>query len=182
MHQMTEQHLINAFGGESQANMRYRHFSLQADKEGYPNVARLFRAIAHAEFVHAGDHYRELKHLEEGRVANSMAAFGPGDTAKNLGLAIDGETFEIEEMYPTYIEVAKFQEEKGAQRSFEWSYATEKEHRKFFQRAKQAVDKGEDVPVGPIQICEVCGFTLEGEAPEQCPVCKAMKEKFKGFA
>lgn len=181
MHQMTEQHLINAFGGESQANMRYRHFSLQADKEGYPSVARLFRAIAHAEFVHAGDHYRELKHLQEGRVANSMAAFGPGDTSKNLGLAIDGETFEIEEMYPTYIEVAKFQEEKGAQRSFEWSYATEKEHRKFFQRAKDAVDQGRDVEIGPIQICEVCGFTLEGDAPEQCPVCKAKKEQFRAF-
>ena len=100
MRKMTEQHLINAFGGESQANMRYLHFADQAEKEKFNNVARLFRAIAHAEYVHAGDHYREVKHLDGGFVANSMAAFGPGDSKKNLKLAIAGETFEIEEMYP----------------------------------------------------------------------------------
>ncbi|WP_243683945.1 rubrerythrin family protein [Methanosarcina barkeri] len=123
---MTEQNLINAFGGESQAHMRYLHFGNQAEKEKYYNVARLFRAIAHAEYVHAGDHYRELRHLNGGFVANSMATFGPGDSLKNLKLAIDGETYEIEEMYPAYIEVAKSQGEKRAQRSFEWSYASEK--------------------------------------------------------
>src|SRR3989304_4941614 len=111
MKQMTEQHLINAFGGESQAHMRYLHFADQAEKENFPNIARLFRAISHAEYVHAGDHYRELKHLEGGFVANSMAAFGPGDTKKNLKLAIMGENFEITEMYPLYIEVAKYQGE-----------------------------------------------------------------------
>lgn len=181
MHKMTEQNLINAFGGESQANMRYRHFALQADKEGFPNVARLFGAISYAEFVHAGDHYRELKHLEDGRVANSMAAFGPGDTSKNLKLAIMGEEFEINEMYPAYIEVAKFQGEKGAQRSFEWSYATEKMHKKLFERAKEAVDKGDDAELGAIQVCDVCGYTLEGEAPDTCPVCKAKKKRFISF-
>jgi rubrerythrin len=93
MKQMTEQNLINAFGGESQAHMRYLHFANQADKEKFPNVARLFRAVAHAEYVHAGDHYRELRHLNGGIVANSMAAFGPGDTKKNLELAIAGEDF-----------------------------------------------------------------------------------------
>ena len=181
MHQITEQHLINAFGGESQANMRYRHFALQAEKEKLPSVARLFTAIAHAEFIHAGDHYRELKHLNEGRVANSMAAFGPGDTSKNLGLAIAGETFEIEEMYPAYIEVAKMQGEKGAQRSFEWSYATEKEHKKLFEKAQQAVDQGQDVELCTIQVCGVCGYTLEGDAPEKCPICSAKKEQFTAF-
>jgi len=182
MHQMTEQHLINAFGGESQANMRYRHFAVQAEKERLVNVARLFTAIAHAEFIHAGDHYRELGHLNGGYIANSMAAFGPGDTSKNLSLAIKGEAFEIEEMYPAYIEVAKFQGEKGAQRSFEWSYATEKEHKKLFEKAKQAVDEGRDVELSSIQVCEVCGYTLEGQAPDNCPVCSAKKEKFKSFA
>lgn len=131
MKKMTEQNLINAFGGESQANMRYRHFALGAQNENYPNVARLFEAISHAEFVHAGDHYRELRHLNGGFVANSMAAFGPGDTVKNLQLSILGGTFEIEEMYPTYIEVARFQNETGAQRSFQWSFATEKLHKKL---------------------------------------------------
>ena len=118
MRKMTEQHLINAFGGESQANMRYLHFANQAKKENFDNVARLFKAIAHAEYIHAGDHYRELKHLDGGYVANSMAAFGPGDTLKNLKLAIAGETFEIEEMYPVYIEVAKFQKEEGVAKIF----------------------------------------------------------------
>jgi rubrerythrin len=126
MKKITEQHLINAFGGESQAYMRYVHFANQAENEKLNDLARLFRAIAHAEYVHAGDHFQELKHLEGGFVANSMAIFGRGDSEKNLKLAIAGETYEIEEMYPTYIEVAKFQGENGAQRSFEWLYATEK--------------------------------------------------------
>ncbi len=178
---MTEQHLINAFGGESQANMRYLHFANKADKEKYDNVARLFRAIAHAEYIHAGDHYRELRHLDGGFVANSMAAFGPGDTKKNLQLAIAGETFEIEEMYPVYIEVAKFQGERSAQRSFEWSYSTEKMHKMLFEKALESVNLGKDVELGPVQVCEVCGYTLEGEAPDRCPVCNALKDKFTAF-
>jgi rubrerythrin len=182
MHQMTEQNMINAFGGESMANMRYRHFAVQAQKDRFPNVARLFTAVAHAEYIHAGDHYREIRHLDGGFVANSMGAFGPGDTAKNLGLAIAGETFEVNEMYPTYIEVARFQGEKTAQRSYEWSYETEKMHKALYEKAKKAVDGGKDVQLGPVQVCEVCGYTLEGEAPDVCPVCNAKKDKFTAFA
>ncbi len=181
MKQMTEQHLINAFGGESMAHMRYLHFANRADQDRFPNVGRLFRAVAHAEYIHAGDHYREIKHLDGGFVANSMGAFGPGDSKKNLGLAIAGETFEIEEMYPTYIEVAKFQGEKGAQKSFEWSYGTEKMHKALFEKAKKAVDAAKDVDMGPIQVCSVCGYTLEGDAPDTCPLCRAKKEKFIPF-
>jgi len=181
MRMMTEQNLINAFGGESQAHMRYLHFANQAEKEKLSNVTRLFRAIAHAEYIHAGDHYRELRHLNGGYVANSMAAFGPGDSMKNLKLAIAGETYEIEEMYPTYIEVAKFQEEKRAQRSFEWSYATEKLHKQLFEKALESVNSGKDVELGLIQVCEVCGCTLEGEAPDRCPICNASKDKFTAF-
>ena len=110
-----------------------------------------------------------------------MGAFGPGDTVKNLKLAIAGETFEIEEMYPVYIEVAKFQGEKGAQRSFEWSYASEKLHKQLFERALERVNSGKDMELGPVQICEVCGYTLEGEAPDVCPVCGALKDKFTAF-
>jgi len=181
MRMMTEQNLINAFGGESQAHMRYLHFANQAEKEKLGNVARLFNAIAHAEYIHAGDHYRELRHLDGGYVANSMAAFGPGDSRKNLKLAIAGETFEIEEMYPTYIEVAKFQGEKGAQRSFEWSYASEKLHKQLFEKAFDSVNSGKDVDLGPVQVCSVCGYTLEGEAPDRCPICNALKNKFTAF-
>lgn len=178
---MTEQNLINAFGGESQAHMRYLHFADQAEKEEFSNVTRLFRAIAYAEYIHAGDHYRELRHLDGGYVANSMAAFGPGDTKKNLGLAIAGETYEIEEMYPAFIEIAKFQGEKGAQRSFEWSYASEKLHKLLFEKALDSVNLGKDVELGPVQVCEVCGYTLEGEAPDRCPICNALKNKFTAF-
>jgi rubrerythrin len=181
MKKMTEQNLINAFGGESQAHMRYLHFANQAEKEDYPNVARLFRAIAHAEFVHAGDHYRELKHLDGGFVANSMAAFGPGDTQKNLGLAIAGETFEITEMYPTYIEVAKFQNEKRAQKSFEWAYGTEIKHKELFEKAQKAVRSSNDVELGKVQVCEICGYTHEADAPDKCPLCNAAKDKFTTF-
>ena len=181
MKKMTEQHLINAFGGESQAHMRYLHFADQAEKEKLNNTARLFRAIAHAEYIHAGDHYRELKHLDGGFVANSMAAFGPGDSRKNLKLAIEGETFEIDEMYPVYLEVAKFQGEKGAQKSFEWAYGTEKMHKQLYEKALDHVNSGKDVKLGPIQVCEVCGYTLEGEAPDKCPLCSASRDKFSAF-
>ena len=182
MRATTEQNMINAFGGECMAHMRYRIFARQADKDGYPNVARLFLAIADAEYIHAGDHYRELRHLDDGRVAGSMGAFGPGDTPKNLGLAVAGETYEIEEMYPSFMAIAELQAEKGAHRSFLWSYETEKMHKALFEKAKQAVDGGQDVELGPVQVCEVCGYTLEGEAPDRCPVCNALKEKFVAYA
>jgi rubrerythrin len=179
--QITRQNLINAFGGESQAHMRYLHFAEIAGKQQYPNMARLWRAIAHAEYVHAGHHYRELAHLDGGFVANSMAAFGPGDTIKNLKLSIAGEAFEIEEMYPVYIETAKLQQESGAQKSFEWSYATEKVHKQLFEQALSVIEKGSDIDLGPVQVCEVCGYTLEGGAPGVCPLCKAKREKFTEF-
>jgi rubrerythrin len=173
--------MINAFGGESMANMRYLHFADKADKDGLVHVARLFGAIAFAEYIHAGDHYKELRHLDSGFAANSMGAFGPGNTAKNLGLAIAGETYEIEEMYPAFMEVAKLQGEKTAYRSFDWSYQTEKMHKALFEKAKAAVDKGEDANLDTIQVCEVCGYTLEGEAPDECPVCGASKDRFRSF-
>jgi len=181
MKQMTEQHMVNAFGGESMANMRYRYFALQAEKEGFAKVARLFNAISYAEYIHAGDHYRVLKHLETGYLATSMGAFGPGDTSKNLQLGIDGETFEVEEMYPAYMKVAEMQGEKDAYRSFDWSYQTEKEHLALYKKAKVAVDSGKDVDLDAVQVCDVCGYTLEGAAPEKCPVCGAKQDKFREF-
>lgn len=178
---MTQQNMINAFGGESMASMRYRHFGVQAGKEKFGNVARLFEAIAYSEYVHAGHHYYELKHLDGGFTANSGATIGPGNTAKNLKLAIMGETFEITEMYPVYIETAKFQGEKSAQRSFEWSYETEKVHNVMFKNALESVEKGKDIELGKVQICEICGYTIEGDSPDTCPICGAKKDKFKAF-
>ena len=114
MHAITAANLRNAHGGESMAHMRYLTWGSLAKKEGFPNVARLFRAIASAETVHASNHFRELKDQFSESLCASMAVFGSGSTSQNLQGGINGETYEITEMYPTYLETAKFQKEKGA--------------------------------------------------------------------
>ena len=182
MHDMTAANLRNAYGGESMAHMRYMTWGDKAAEEGFPNVARLFWAITLAEQVHAGNHFRELREQVGGFLCASMAAFGLGTTSQNLQGGIDGETFEINEMYPTYLETAKFQGEKGAQRSFHFALSAEKAHAALFQKAKKAVDSGKDVKLRAVQICTVCGWTQEGDAPDRCPICGAKKEKFRGFA
>jgi len=182
MHPMTAANLRNAYGGESMAHMRYGGWGDKAEREGFPNTARLFRAIASAETVHAGNHFRELGNEAGDFLCASMAAFGLGTTSQNLQGGINGETFEINEMYPVYLESAKFQEEKGAQRSFQYALAGEKTHAALFQKAKEAVDAGRDVELGPVHVCQVCGWTHEGELPDVCPVCGAKKDKFQTFA
>jgi rubrerythrin len=167
MRKMTKANLEAAFAGESQAHMRYLIFADVAEKEGFPKVARLFRAIAFAEQVHATNHLKAL-----GAVAESPA---------NLQVAIDGETFEVEEMYPAYKAVAELQEEKGANRSMHSALEAEKVHAGMYQKARQSVLAGKDVEVGDIYICEVCGWTVEGEAPDRCPICGATREKFRKF-
>jgi len=160
--------------------MRYIIYAKKAKEEGYPNVARLFTAVAFAEQVHASNHYRNIMSKGES-VTVSMAVFGARTTSENLQAGIDGETFEINEMYPAYKKVAEFQGEKGAKISFTWALEAEKIHASLYRKAKQAVDRGEDVDLEPIQICEVCGYTVEGDAPERCPICRALKERFKTF-
>lgn len=164
---MTEDNLKSAFAGESQAHMRYMIFARKAEEEGYPNVARLFRAIAYAELVHAKNHYEALGMIRS--------------TSDNLQVAIDGEIYEVNEMYPAYNAVAKLQEERGAQRTTDWALQAEKVHAGIYQRAKQAVEEGRDIPLGSVYICEVCGYTVEGETPSRCPICGAPKEKFRKF-
>jgi len=177
----TEQNLKNAFSGESQANIRYIFFSTAASKEGFNNVARLFEAIAYAEQVHAGNHFENLNHLKEGSMTYGMAGFGPGNTSKNLDIAIEGETFEITEMYPAYKEKAVKENVKGAEQSFYYALEAEKRHVELFEDAKEEVDKGRDMEIGKIHICGVCGYTGKGEAPDTCPICGARKEMFKTF-
>lgn len=167
MHKMTEKNLRDAFCGESMAHMKYLIFADKAEKEGYPNVARLFRAIAYAEFVHARNHWRELGEISS--------------TSENLQTGIDGETFEVEEMYPVYKHVAEMQEEKGAVQSTTYALEAEKIHAAMYTEAKQKVDEGKDIEIGNIYICPVCGYTAEGEAPEKCPVCGLPKDKFIKF-
>lgn len=178
---MSEQNLKNAFSGESQAHMRYVIFSDIADVEKYPNTARLFRAIAYAERIHSTNHFKNLAYLNGGFLTVGMTGFGPGGTSKNLGIAIEGETFEINEMYPAYLEIAKFQGEEGVAKTFEWAYEAEKTHASLFKKAKESVDRKTDISLGKIQICELCGYTVEGEAPDECPICEAKKDQFKTF-
>lgn len=180
MRAMTEMNLKSAFAGESQARNRYDIYAEKAEKEGFPNVARLFRAIAYAEHMHAKSHFRVLREAEGGLTV-AGGGFGFKSTSDNLAVAIEGETFEIEEMYPSYLKVAEEQDEKGAVRSFNWALEAEKIHQELYTKAKEAVDGGNDVDLGPVQICEICGWTVEGEAPDECPLCKAKKDRFRAF-
>jgi rubrerythrin len=182
MHAVTAANLRNAHGGESMAHMRYLIWGDSAEKEGFPNVARLFRAIASAETIHAGNHFHELKDQFGDSLCASMAVFGLGGTSQNLQGGINGETYEITEMYPTYLETAKFQEEKGAHQSFYYALSAEKEHAALFKKAKQFVDSGKDAKLGAVHVCSVCGWTHEGDLPDVCPICGAKADKFTTFA
>jgi len=182
MKAMTAANLRSAFGGESMAHMRYGIWAKKALEEGFENVARLFRAVAFAEEVHASNHFRELKNEAGGFEVLAGAGFGLSTTSAALAGAIEGESFEVTEMYPAYMEVAKLQDEKNAQRSMNWAMAAEKIHLEMYKQAKQAVDNGKDVEMGKIQVCDNCGYTHEGEAPDQCPVCGVPKTRFREFA
>ena len=167
MKKMTEQNLNAAYAGESMAHMRYLAFADQAEKDGKPNIARLFRAISHAERVHATNHLRNLGSISS--------------TTENLGAAIEGEEFEVAEMYPAYLAVAEAQGESGAIRSYNYALQAEKIHASMYGEAKAKAKAGEDIQIGTVYICPVCGYTVEGEAPDRCPVCGAKKESFKAF-
>jgi rubrerythrin len=167
MHKMTQANLEAAFAGESQAHVKYHIFADRAEREGFPTVARLFRAIAYAEQVHATSHFKTLGNL--------------GKTEDNLAAAIGGETYEVNEMYPAFIAVAEVQEEKSAIRSNNWALEAEKVHAGMYEMARQSVLAGEDAEVGDVHICEVCGWTVEGDAPDRCPLCGAKREKFRKF-
>ena len=168
MRKMTEKNLRDAFAGESQAHMRYLIFAEKAEQEGFPNIAKLFRAIAYAEFVHAKNHYKELGEIKR--------------TADNLQVAIDGETYEVEDMYPAFKAVAELQNEKGAIKTTSWALEAEKIHATMYQKTKQTVERGEDIEPKKIYVCKVCGYTTEGEEPpEKCPICGAPKNMFKAF-
>ena len=167
MHKMTQANLEAAFAGESQAHMKYLFFADRAEREGFPNVARLFRAISYAEQVHATNHFKALGNL--------------GETLANLVAAIGGETYKVEEMYPAFGAVAELQEERAAIRSNKWALEAERVHAGMYEMARQAVLAGQDAEVGDVHICQVCGWTVEGEPPERCPLCGAKREQFTAF-
>jgi rubrerythrin len=157
----TEENLKGAFAGESQANRKYLAFAKKAEEEGLKAVAKLFRAAAEAETVHAHNHLRELK--------------GVGATKDNLQEAISGESYEFQTMYPKMIEEAKAEGNRTAERSFHIANEVEKVHAALYKKALDNLGKNADVDY---QICKVCGYTAEGEAPDTCPVCGAKKMAF----
>ena len=167
MKKMTQANLEAAFAGESQACMKYTIFADKAERDGYPEVARLFRATAYAERVHATNHLRQLG--------------GIGDTVANLAGAIGGENYENTEMYPAFDAVAQLQEEKGAKRSIRYALEAEKIHEVLYGQAKEAVTAGQDIQSAPVFICPVCGHTIIGEAPHKCPVCGLPRQKYHEF-
>ena len=158
----TENNLKEAFAGESQANRSYLAFAEQADKEGHPQAAKLFRAAAAAETVHAHAHLRTLG--------------GVKSTKENLQAAIDGETHEFKKMYPEMIETAKEEGNKAAERSFSYANAVEEVHAGLYQKAIDSLDNPADVEC--YYVCSVCGYTAENEAPDTCPVCGAKAKAF----
>ena len=157
----TEQNLRDAFAGESQANRTYLAFAQQAEKEGHPQVAKLFRAAGAAETVHAHAHLRALGEI--------------GNTTENLKVAVDGETHEFKSMYPVMIEAAKEEGNKTAERSFAFANEVEKVHAELYQNALDNLDSIKDADY---HVCSVCGMTVENEPPDTCPVCGANASAF----
>ena len=157
------QFLKEAFTGESQAHQKYEAFGERALQDGYPQVARLFRAAAQAETVHAKNHLKALGEIT--------------DTRDNLGKAIAGETHEFEHMYPEMLEAAIAEGNKPAERSFRYALEVEKVHAALYKKLLETLST--DQEEYPYYICPVCGYTAEKKAPGQCPVCGAAGSKFK---
>jgi rubrerythrin len=160
----TDGNLKSAFAGESQANRRYLAFAQKAEEEGFTQAAKLFRAAAEAETVHA------LNHL---RVTGEVKS-----TLENLNNALGGETFEFTKMYPEYLETAKQENVKQAAWSFDLANKVEQIHAKLYQKAIDSVKSKKEMPKVDYYVCSVCGNTVEGEAPGVCPVCGNPKTKF----
>lgn len=159
----TRDNLQEAFAGESQASQKYLAFARQADHDGFPNVARLFRTAADAERVHAEGHLKALD--------------GVGTTAVNLEAAIAGETYEFTKMYPPMLEQAERDGHK-AKRMFGYAVKAEAVHAKLYQLALDAVKAGKDLAESRFYLCPVCGNIEFGRAPAACPICGAKGEKF----
>lgn len=158
MTEKTLENLAAAFAGESQANRKYLAFAKKAEQEGYPQVAKLFRAISEAETIHAHSHLRQMK--------------GVHSTAENLKAAIEGETYEFESMYPAMMAEAEAAGESLALRSFTYANEVEKIHAGLYKAALESLDKGGQADVD-YYVCEVCGHTVAGKPTEKCPICNA---------
>lgn len=164
----TSENLQAAFAGESQANRKYLAFAKKAEQDGFPQVAKLFRAAAEAETVHAHAHLRAMD--------------GISGTGGNLQAAMDGEAHEFQSMYPGFLAEAREEGNKRAERSFENALAVEEVHHGLYSEALAAVQAGNDLDAAPIHVCPVCGHTVVGEAPGTCEICGARGEQFMEIA
>lgn len=162
----TSENLAAAFAGESQARSKYMAFAKKADEEGLHQVARLFRAAAHAEFVHTQNHLKAMEGIKS--------------TAENLEQAIAGENYEVMNMYPPFIAEAAAEEAKRAKTSFEWAWEVEKCHEALYRGA--LADLGKEEEEFEYYVCPVCGYTHARNAPDKCPVCGAKGERFEKVA
>lgn len=161
----TTDNLMGAFAGESQANRKYLAFAAQAEKDGYPEIAKLFRAAADAETIHALSHFK--------------VAGGVKSTAENVQAAISGENYEHTAMYPEFIAEAEKEGNAAAVRTFTLANEVEKVHEALYKIAAEALASGKDIEPNKLYICPVCGYLEYGSAPETCPVCGAKGSVFK---
>lgn len=164
----TQENLAAAFAGESQANRKYLAFAKQAEKDGFPHVAKLFRAAAEAETLHAHAHLANMG--------------GINSTLENLETAVAGETHEYTEMYPAFIAEAEKEGESKALKGFRLANAAEKIHAGLYQAALAAVRAGKDLDTTKVFLCPVCGYLEFGDAPENCPICGVRKTAFVDVA
>jgi rubrerythrin len=153
----TSENLKEAFAGESQASQKYLAFARKAEKEGFKNIATLFRTAAEAERIHAEGHFGAMD--------------GIGSTAQNLTAAIEGETYEFTQMYPPMLQQAQAEGHK-AKRMFDYAVKAEAVHAELYKMALEAVKKGQDLPEPKIYLCPVCGHIEFGTPPESCPICR----------
>lgn len=159
----TQANLQEAFAGESQANRKYLAFAKKAEQEGFPVVARLFRAAAEAETIHALGHLQALNAV--------------GSTAENLQAAVEGETHEYTTMYPPMLKQAEA-ENHPAKRMFKFATKAEEVHARLYAMALEAVKSGKDLSTAAFYLCPFCGHIELGQPPASCPICGAKAEKF----
>ena len=161
----TQTNLQDAFAGESQASRRYLFFAERAEREDHPQIARLFRAAVEAETVHARNHLEVMGGVKSAR--------------ENLEAAASGESYEFTKMYPGFIEQAKADNNQRAEISFMYANKVEKIHHGLYQTALTALEAGQQLKDEPYFVCQGCGYTVAGEAPEKCPICGAPRNMFK---
>jgi len=161
----TSDNLQEAFAGESQASRKYLYFAEKADEEGRKQIARLFRAASDAETVHARNHLRVMQGIKS--------------TSDNLKAAIGGEHYEFTKMYPDFMKQADAEGNKKANDTFDLANRVEQIHHRLYQTALTTLEKGQDMTEKPIYVCQYCGNTVEGEAPDRCPICGMPKKMFK---